>query len=78
MRDGLAVTVQQIDVLGLTIFVMHVHDVAILYAPPERTLEEVCAIMELPIPWALGLLLNRTTLCLISTIKSKKKLLSRS
>lgn len=56
-RDCLAVAMQRLDALGLPI-TMHVHDEVIIDAPPDTSLETVCAVMGEPIPWAPGLLLK--------------------
>lgn len=56
-RDCLAVAMQRLDALGLSI-TMHVHDEVIIDAPPDTSLEAVCAVMGEPIPWAPGLLLK--------------------
>lgn len=56
-RDCLALTLKRIEDKGLqTVF--HVHDEAIIDAPPEVTVDEVCALMAEPIDWAPGLILK--------------------
>jgi len=56
-RDCLAVAMRRLEARGLRI-VMHVHDEVIIDAPQDISLEETCAVMGEPIPWALGLLLK--------------------
>jgi DNA polymerase len=56
-RDCLAVAMTRLEALGLRI-VMHVHDEVIIDASPGVSLEETCAVMGEPIPWAPGLLLK--------------------
>jgi DNA polymerase len=56
-RDCLAVAMQRLEARGLRI-VMHVHDEVIVDAPQDISLEETCAVMGEPIPWAPGLLLK--------------------
>lgn len=56
-RDCLAVAMQRLEARGLHI-VMHVHDEVIVDAPRDISLEETCAVMGEPIPWAPGLLLK--------------------
>jgi len=56
-RDCLAVAMCRIEARGYRI-VMHVHDEVIIDAPPDTSLETVCAAMSEPIPWAPGLLLK--------------------
>lgn len=56
-RDCLAVAMQRLEARGLRI-VMHVHDEVIVDAPQNISLEETCAVMGEPIPWAPGLLLK--------------------
>lgn len=56
-RDCLAETLKRIDARGLQV-VFHVHDEVIVDAPMETTVEEVCALMAEPIPWAPGLILK--------------------
>lgn len=56
-RDCLAETLRRIDAAGLqTVF--HVHDEAVIDAPMDATVEEICAMMAKPIPWAPGLILK--------------------
>lgn len=56
-RDCLAETLRRIDARGLQV-VFHVHDEVIIDAPMEATVDEVCALMAEPIPWAPGLILK--------------------
>ncbi len=56
-RDCLAAAMCRLEARGHQI-VMHVHDEVIIDAPPEASLEEVCAVMGEPLPWAPGLLLR--------------------
>ena len=56
-RDCLAVTLERIAARGLQV-VFHVHDEVIIDAPMETTVEEICALMAEPIPWAPGLVLK--------------------
>ncbi len=56
-RDCLAETLSRINALGLQV-VFHVHDEVIIDAPMEVTVEQVCALMAEPIPWAPGLILK--------------------
>ena len=56
-RDCLAETLRRIDARGLQV-VFHVHDEVIIDAPAETTVDEVCALMAEPIPWAPGLILK--------------------
>jgi len=56
-RDCLAVTLIRVEALRLqTVF--HVHDEIIVDAPKTVTVEEICALMDAPIPWARGLILK--------------------
>ncbi|MCI6003828.1 MAG: DNA polymerase [Allisonella histaminiformans] len=56
-RDCLAVTLKRVADRGLqTVF--HVHDEVIIDAPMDTTVDEVCALMAEPIPWAPGLILK--------------------
>lgn len=56
-RDCLAITLERIDARGLqTVF--HVHDEVIIDAPMDITVDEICALMAEPIPWAPGLILK--------------------
>jgi DNA polymerase I - 3''-5'' exonuclease and polymerase domains len=56
-RDCLAVSMQRLDAAGYkTVF--HVHDEVIVDAPQSASVDDVCAIMGQPIPWAPGLLLK--------------------
>ena len=56
-RDCLAVTMTRLESSGYKI-VFHVHDECIIDAPKGAALEDACAIMGQPIPWAPGLLLR--------------------
>jgi DNA polymerase len=56
-RDCLAVTLKRIDAMDLQV-VFHVHDEVIIDAPMETTVDEICALMAEPIPWAPGLILK--------------------
>ena len=56
-RDCLAVTLKRINALGLKV-VFHVHDEVIIDAPESTTVEQVCNIMGMKIPWAPGLILK--------------------
>ena len=56
-RDCLAVTLERIAAKGLEV-VFHVHDEVIIDAPMETTVDEICALMAEPIPWAQGLVLK--------------------
>ena len=53
-RDCLAMTLRRIWDLGLKV-VFHVHDEVIIDAPMGVSVEEICALMAEPIPWAPGL-----------------------
>lgn len=56
-RDCLAEILKRIDIRGLQV-VFHVHDEVILDAPQNVTVEEICALMAEPIPWASDLVLK--------------------
>lgn len=56
-RDCLAVTLDRIHAKGLQV-VFHVHDEVIVDAPMDVSVEEICALMAEPIPWAPGLILK--------------------
>ena len=56
-RDCLAETLRRIDARGLQV-VFHVHDEVIIDAPLDVTVDEICALMAEPIPWAPGLVLK--------------------
>ena len=56
-RDCLAETLKRIEDRGLHV-VFHVHDEVIIDAPEETTVDEICGLMEEPIPWAPGLILK--------------------
>ena len=56
-RDCLAVTLDRIAARGWRV-VFHVHDEVIVDAPMDVTVEDLCAIMAEPIPWAPELILK--------------------
>lgn len=56
-RDCLAEVLWRLAGRGLD-FVFHVHDEVIVDAPQELTVEDLCALMAEPIPWAPGLILK--------------------
>lgn len=56
-RDCLADVLKRAERAGHQV-VFHVHDEVIIDAPLELTVEEVCALMAEPIPWAPGLILK--------------------
>mgnify|MGYP002511057874 CR=1 FL=1 len=56
-RDCLAEILKRIHARGLQV-VFHVHDEVIIDAPQSVTVEEICALMAEPIPWAPGLVLK--------------------
>lgn len=56
-RDCLAEVLRRLAGRGLD-FVFHVHDEVIVDAPQELTVEDLCALMAEPIPWAPGLILK--------------------
>lgn len=56
-RDCLAESLSRLAAAGYQT-VMHVHDEAILDAPEESDLDEICALMGAPISWAPGLQLR--------------------
>lgn len=56
-RDCLAEVLRRLADRGLD-FVFHVHDEVIVDAPQELTVENLCALMAEPIPWAPGLILK--------------------
>lgn len=56
-RDCLAETLRRIENRGMQV-VFHVHDEVIIDASMGTTVEEVCALMAEPIPWASGLILK--------------------
>lgn len=56
-RDCLAETLRRVEAAGLqTVF--HVHDEVIVDAPMDASVDEICAMMAKPIPWAPGLILK--------------------
>lgn len=56
-RDCLAEILKRIHARGLQV-VFHVHDEVIIDVPQSVTVEEICALMAEPIPWAQGLVLK--------------------
>lgn len=56
-RDILAEAMLRLNSAGYKI-VMHVHDEAVIEAPPDTSLEDICAIMGQTPAWANGLLLR--------------------
>ena len=56
-RDILAESMLRLDAHGYKI-VMHVHDEAVIEAPADTSLEEICTVMGEPPTWAKGLLLR--------------------
>lgn len=56
-RDILAEAMLRLNAAGYKI-VMHVHDEAVIEAPPDTSLEDICAIMGQTPAWANGLLLR--------------------
>ena len=56
-RDCLAETLKRVDAKGLQA-VFHVHDEVVIDAPMDVTVEDICAMMAEPIPWAPGLILK--------------------
>lgn len=56
-RDCLAEVLRRLADRGLD-FVFHVHDEVIVDAQQELTVEDLCALMAEPIPWAPGLILK--------------------
>lgn len=56
-RDILAEAMLRLNAGGYKI-VMHVHDEAVIEAPPETSLEDICTVMGKPPTWASGLLLR--------------------
>lgn len=56
-RDCLSFAIINLEKAGYKV-VMHVHDEVIIEATPDQHLEDVLAIMALPIPWAKGLKLR--------------------
>lgn len=56
-RDCLAVTLQRIQEKGLQT-VMHIHDEAVIDAPLNISVDEMCKMMGQPIRWAEGLILR--------------------
>lgn len=56
-RDCLAEILKRIRARGLQV-VFHVHDEVIIDAPQDVTVEEICALMAEPVPWAQGLVLK--------------------
>ena len=56
-RDILAEAMLRLNAVGYRI-VMHVHDEAVIEAPPDTSLENICSIMGQTPAWASGLLLR--------------------
>lgn len=56
-RDILAEAMLRLDAAGYHI-VMHVHDEAVIEAPADASLEDICAIMGMTPSWASGLILR--------------------
>jgi phage related DNA polymerase len=56
-RDILAEAMLRLDAHGYKI-VMHVHDEAVIEAPADTSLEDICEVMGQTPPWAKGLLLR--------------------
>lgn len=56
-RDILVESMQRLDAHGYKI-VMHVHDEAVIEAPADTSLEDICTVMGLTPAWANGLLLR--------------------
>ena len=56
-RDILVESMQRLDAHGYKI-VMHVHDEAVIEAPADTSLEDICNMMGLTPAWANGLLLR--------------------
>lgn len=56
-RDILAEAMLRLNAAGYKI-VMHVHDEAVIEAPPDTSLEDICTIMDQAPAWANGLLLR--------------------
>ena len=56
-RDILAEAMLRLNAAGYRI-VMHVHDEAVIEAPPETSLENICSVMGQTPTWASGLLLR--------------------
>ena len=56
-RDILAEAMLRLNAAGYRI-VMHVHDEAVIEAPPETELSDICSIMGQTPAWASGLLLR--------------------
>lgn len=56
-RDILCEAMQRLDAQGYRI-VMHIHDEAVIEAPADTSLEEICAVMGQTPAWASGLLLR--------------------
>ena len=56
-RDILAEAMLRLNAAGYRI-VMHVHDEAVIEAPPDTSLEDICSIMGQTPTWASGLLLR--------------------
>ena len=55
-RDCLAESIKRLEAAGYQV-VMHIHDEVVIEGNPED-LDNICAIMGQPIPWAPGLVLK--------------------
>ena len=56
-RDLLSHAMRHLDAMGYNI-VMHVHDEVVIEAPVDVSVDDICAVMSQPPPWAKGLLLR--------------------
>jgi DNA polymerase len=56
-RDLLSYAMRRLDAMGYNI-VMHVHDEVVIEAPVDVSVDDICAVMSQPPPWAKGLLLR--------------------
>lgn len=56
-RDILAEAMLRLNAAGYRI-VMHIHDEAVIEAPPETELDDICTVMGETPRWAKGLLLR--------------------
>ncbi len=56
-RDLLSHAMRRLDAMGYNI-VMHVHDEVVIEAPVDVSVDDICAVMSQPPPWAKGLLLR--------------------
>ncbi len=69
-RDILAEAMLRLNAAGYRI-VMHVHDEAVIEAPPDTSLENICSVMGQTPTWALGLLLQQTAMSAIFIRKTE-------